>query len=520
MKIELLKILDERGADFLLLENCDPVAFLHNENTQLACMTGFLGSAGEGILRADGKTFLLVDPRYHLQAEKHATKEVELIKIQMGESFLDALERLVPKGTKVLVSKCISLNRFKKIKKKFKNIETVDFETYKKAGAKSSTPLVQIPLEISGISAKEKISKIATIVAKKGAEAYFISGVEDIAWLTNLRGRDFQYSSTFRAKMIVRADGVAILFTDHKVPEGITVAPFGEYKKHLGNLRGTVLYYPPHTTLRDFELMNLTGVPVNLRQNPVAKMMSIKNGAEITHLKSCFARTDTALERFKLQIKEGLTERELREIIERELLKEANALSFSTILGVGKNGASIHYNGFDDSVRLKHGDLVLLDCGAYYEGGYATDITRVFVCGEPSVAQKRVYTLVLQAFMRSYHSDTNNPAELDKIAREFLKKHAPKNFSFPHALGHGVGINVHQAPPTLAPKNKGRLKEGMVFSIEPGLYQDNAFGVRFENCVCVDKNGKKQTLSHFEFEKKLVDEKMLSKKEQNWLKSF
>ena len=488
----MLKILGERGADFLILENCDPVTFLHNKNTQLARLTGFLGSAGEGVLTREGKVLLFVDPRYHLQAQKYATGEVKLVELQMDEKFLDVLARLVPKGAKILVSSNIYLNKFKKIEKKFGIVETVNFGIYE---APDAAPLTQVPIEIAGVSAKEKIAKIAAFTAKKGADAYFISAPEDIAYLMNLRG-------AITEKLIVYTDGKTALLKHH------------EYENRLKSLRGKVLYYPPHTTLHDF---NLLRAPVELKQNPIAKMMSIKNDAEITHLKSCFARTDTALRRFKAQIKEGMSERELRKIIERELLKEAGALSFPTILGVGKNGASIHYNDFDDCARLKKGDLLLLDCGAYYEGGYATDITRVFVCGEPTQAQKKVYTLVLQAFMKAYYASADKPAELDKIAREFLYKKAPKGFSFPHALGHGIGINVHQSPPTLAPKGKGRLKKGMVFSIEPGLYCENAFGVRLENCVYIDKNGKKQTLSHFEFEKKLIDEKMLNKKELNWL---
>ena len=122
--------------------------------------------------------------------------------------------------------------------------------------------------------------------------------------------------------------------------------------------------------------------------------------------------------------------------------------------------------------KIKQGEFVLLDCGAFYEGGYATDITRTFMNGEPSKEQKEVYTTVLRAFLRAYNADLSKYKtcyEIDKIARDFLDKNAPKGYVFGHGLGHSVGRCVHDGLPTVSPSPlaKMKIKKNMVFTIEP-----------------------------------------------------
>ena len=166
----------------------------------------------------------------------------------------------------------------------------------------------------------------------------------------------------------------------------------------------------------------------------------------------------------------------------------------------------------------------MIDCGAYYEGGLATDITRVFVKGEPSDLQKQVYTTVLKAFLRAYNielKDNISGFDIDSSVRKFFEENAPQGFVFNHGLGHGIGINVHEAPPSLSVGEiaKTPLKENMCFTIEPGLYNAEFFGVRLENS-CYLKNGKIKSFVHVPYEKKLIDYSMLSGQEQKWLNEF
>lgn len=102
------------------------------------------------------------------------------------------------------------------------------------------------------------------------------------------------------------------------------------------------------------------------------------------------------------------------------------------------------------------------------------------------------------------------------MAFKYLKKYQKEGFFFPHGLGHGVGIEVHEAPPVLSVNSKYKLKNNNIFTIEPGLYKENHFGIRLENTVYLEKN-KKVSLSHFPYEKELINYEMLNKKEQKWL---
>ena len=171
---------------------------------------------------------------------------------------------------------------------------------------------------------------------------------------------------------------------------------------------------------------------------------------------------------------------------------------------------------------------MLLDCGGHFEGGYSTDITRTFVKGVPSAMQKKVYTTVLKMFLNAYHYPVTNRTTgftLDAVARKIHRQSGLKDFNFNHGLGHGVGINVHENPPTISCSAAGRrvLKKNMVFTIEPGLYKAGFGGVRLENSVYLtEKNGKLkiESLSCVPFQKEAVDFSLLNAQEKKWLEQW
>ena len=139
--------------------------------------------------------------------------------------------------------------------------------------------------------------------------------------------------------------------------------------------------------------------------------------------------------------------------------------------------------------------------------------------------QKEIYTAVLKAFLNCYHSEAKSGEQMDKIARKILKPYEKQGFLFPHALGHGIGIPVHQSPPTISSygARKFPLYNNMTHTIEPGLYcekKPHKFGVRLENTVYVTSLGKRNSFSHFEFEENLIEKKMLTKRELKWLNAW
>ena len=202
----------------------------------------------------------------------------------------------------------------------------------------------------------------------------------------------------------------------------------------------------------------------------------------------------------------------------------AKSLSFKSIVAKDKNSALAHYSKCSKDEIIKDGSLILIDCGAYYEGGLATDITRVFVKGQPSALQKKVYTTVLKMFLHSFNypvCEGTTGYEIDNLARKIADKNQIEGFEFNHGLGHGIGVSVHEYPPNLSKNElaKIKLENNMCFTIEPGLYNKKHFGVRLENS-CYMKDGKIHSFVKMNYEKKLIEFDMLTEQERIWLGEF
>lgn len=530
-----LKYSNLKAGEHILLKSKDDLTLEHNKNTPLYKLTGFSGTAGEAIQDYKGKITLFVDPRYHIQAENETKgKNVEVIKLDMKTSFVEALKTKLHKGGALYIpSKSTKISTFKTFKKELGgiNLRPYDTEDVPECNAEIET----VPLEICGVSYDKKIEKLRRAIKGK---AILLTSLEDVSYILNLRCFKEPDTSVIRAKALVTPNETYV-FTNCTLPEPkgplkIKVLPFSDMAKTLKKIEDEVLIDENNITLNDF---NLIKNPAALKKNPVAKMASIKNAAEIKHYKEAFKKLDNALYSFRDKIKAGLSEFELKEIFEAELIRHgARSTSFKTILAVGENSSSIHYSNCDKKRIIKEGEILLIDCGGYYEGGYATDITRVFVCPPENSNQKNtnipnkvkeIYTAVLKAQLNVFFGDFTETKPMDDLARKILKPYEKKTkggFSFPHSLGHGVGIPVHQAPPTLTlnPKFNSKLQNNMVFTIEPGLYngttENGNFGIRLENTVYYDKKrNKKVSLSKFPYEESLIDKTMLNKKEQKQL---
>lgn len=542
--------------EYILLKSKDDLTLEHNKNTPLYKLTGFSGTAGEAIQDYKGKIILFVDPRYHIQAENETKgKNVEVIKLDMKTSLVEALKSRLHKGDTLFIpSKSTKISTFKTFEKELEGIDLKPYDTEDEP--ECDAKIETVPLEICGVSYDKKVEKLRRTLKKPGAagtvknskgQSILLTSLEDVSYILNLRCYAEPNTSVIRAKMLV-TENEAYIFSDCVIPKlkGVKHLPLKDMAKTLKKTGSEILIDENNITLNDF---NLVKNPAALNKNPVQKMASIKNAAEIKHYKEAFKRLDDALYSFRDKIKPGLSEFELKEIFEKELIRNgAKGTSFKTILAVGENSSSIHYSNYDKEKIIKEGEILLIDCGGYYEGGYATDITRVFVCPPEKPEKtgsktnnnkddkfsvnipqkvKEIYTAVLKAQLNVFFKDFTETKHMDALARKILKpyeKPEKGRFLFPHSLGHGVGIPVHQAPPTLTlnPKFNCALQNNMVFTIEPGLYnctaEKGSFGIRLENTVYYDKKrNKKLTLSKFPYEESLIDGTMLNKKEQKWL---
>ncbi len=537
---KLREFLKDNNLDCLLVNTTDEFLVEYNElcNCARYCVTGFSGSTGD-VLVTKERVYQFADGRYHEQADAEVDHETtDVVKLQLGQTFLSELAaRIAPESVVGVVSDKISLNFYKALKsalnKKHCKIKPLDFDPvglFKELKPSDNGQTVkQIDLSIAGVSADEKFKKLAKKL--KNDEAYLDTHLENIAYFTNCRQYKTPFSSTFKAKMLVRKQKAQI-YTNEKfdttIGKHFEILPLKDFSNGLKNAN-KVIFNPSTINYRDFTL-----IKSKAQESPkdfIKEAKAIKNSAEIEHFKKNFERTDNVVNKaFMLtQTPKNLTELDLSDAVEKEYLAQgANQLSFKTILAAGANSSIIHYSHPSNKVKIKDGDFVLLDCGGHFEGGYSTDITRTFVKGKATALQKKVYTTVMKMFLNAYHhriTPRTTGFTLDKIARKIHAQSGLKDFNFNHGLGHGVGINVHENPPTIScgPSGKRILKENMVFTIEPGLYKAGFGGVRLENTVYLTKvNGelKIQSFSHVPFQEEAIDYNILNEQEKKWLKDW
>ena len=235
------------------------------------------------------------------------------------------------------------------------------------------------------------------------------------------------------------------------------------------------------TTVKQLEGYKALGVELIDASSEYQKAMSVKTDEEIAYVQKACAIAEKSFKQVVSCVKEGISERELATELEyRFKMNGASGCSFDTIVAFGANSAVPHHETGDK--RLKAGMPVLMDFGCVYKG-YCSDITRTFYFGTPTKQFVSAYNSVLAAHEVAYDNARAGMTgkEIDGLARQSLEADGLGKF-FTHSLGHGIGVNVHEAP-WVSPKGDGKVENGMVFSIEPGVYLNGKFGIRIEDSV-------------------------------------
>ncbi len=219
----------------------------------------------------------------------------------------------------------------------------------------------------------------------------------------------------------------------------------------------------------------------------IASLRIIKDDSEVEYIIKAQRIAEDAFTNVLGLIKPGITEKEIALALDFYMLSHgADALSFDTIAVSGKNSSLPH--GVPSDKKVENGDFITMDFGAVYKG-YHSDMTRTVAVGNISDEQRKVYETVLAAQLKALDGVKAgvNCCDADAIARDVITKAGYGDF-FRHGLGHGVGVEIHEAP-TVSPKGNVTLRENMIITIEPGIYLPNRFGVRIEDMVCVTENG-------------------------------
>jgi Xaa-Pro aminopeptidase len=384
-----------------------------------------------------------------------------------------------------------------------------------------------------------------------GAAHHFVSTVDDIAWITNLRGADVEYNPVFLAHLLIGADRATLFVGAGKIDaplaarlaaDGIDLADYAEAAAALAALpQDAVLLVDPRRVTLGFREQVPARVRVVEAINPSTLAKSRKSEAELVFVREAMAEDGAAMCAFYAWLEaalargERVTEITIDEKLTAERRQRANfvGLSFGTIAAFNANGAMPHYHATEQSHATVEGDgLLLIDSGAQYLGG-TTDVTRVWPIGTITAEHRRDYTRVLQGTIglsrTRFPRGTLSPM-LDAIARAPLWTDL---LDYGHGTGHGVGyfLNVHEGPQSISkavPEATMAMEPGMITSIEPGLYRPGQWGIRIENLVANRACGTSPFGEFLEFETltlcpidtRCIEPGMLSEADREWLNAY
>ena len=531
-------------------------------------LSGFTGSVGTLVVTADFAG-LWTDSRYWV----HAADQLEgtgitLEKLAPGQpNHIDWLAEQLAEGDSVAVDgNVLSIAEQDKLLDAFDANDItliterdVLSEIWTDRPALPSAKLYQHEAQFVAQSATSKLATVRAGMADAGTTHHLLSSLDDIAWLTNLRGADVDYNPVFLSHMLISADKAMLFVDKNKVSSdiekslkesGITLADYEAVQDALSELtpEDLLLLDPSKVAVGTLSKM-ADDVGFIEKMAPSTLLKSVKSDTDIDHVREAMRQDGAALCEFFATFEQRLADGErLSELDVDSMLIEVRSQqphyvspSFPTIAGFNENGALPHYRATAEKfsyldVSEGEGGLLLIDSGAQYQNG-TTDITRVVGIGQVSNEHKRDFTTVLKAHIalaRASFPDGIASPLIDAICRAPLWQ---AQMDYGHGTGHGVGyfLNVHEGPQVIAysastPKERA-MKAGMISSNEPGLYREGKWGIRIENLVVNTTVASPtetefgdflnfETITYCPIDTRLIEPSLLTQVEIDWLNDY
>ena len=344
-----------------------------------------------------------------------------------------------------------------------------------------------------------RIEKIRAILEKRQLDALLVSSVSNIFYLTQFS----EFSSEEREAYLLISKDKQYIFTDGRYKEAVETdipnfqlqlitpqTPFVTLLKNICEKEKLDQVGFEENNITFWEYQRIQQTPMEL--SPLSLHIRMyKDDTEIAAIQKACDLGDKTFAYVLHKIKEGITEKELQIEIELYIKKQGADISFRPIVAFGANASMPHYVS-SDKRKLKPNECILIDMGTKVDG-YCSDMTRTVFFGKPTEEQTKVYETVLTSQQKAIdyinkRLNTNSTIlskNVDNIARGYINSQSYP--SIPHSLGHGTGIDVHE-PPSLNPTSEMQLQNGMVFSIEPGIYLPKSIGVRIEDLVAIQNN--------------------------------
>ena len=508
----------------------------------LKYISNFTGSAGFAVILKN-KNYMFVDGRYTIQAGIQCGKEFQICNIPKEYPFNIFKNKNLNLGfdpklhTENSISKLFGNSS---IKVRPVNANLIDL-LWKRERNSKIRPFYIIKDQDAGSKSQKKLDRLIKIIKFNKADYLFVTASENVAWLLNIRGQDTSYTPLPNSHTIIDKNGKILLFCNlkkinkalkNKINKNVKIYDFNLLSNYFLKLSNKNVLIDASTCSVFYKSIIKKNNLIIEKQDPIYYLKSLKNKVEIKNSIRSHIYDGAALTKFIFWLKNNFKKKKISEISAQEKLLEFRKknksfydLSFPTISGSGPNSAIIHYKADKKSNRLlKKGDIYLVDSGGQYLFG-TTDVTRTLSLDVQNDKIKEIYTRVLKGHIAvaSYKLNKNSHGDkIDQSARKFLKD---VNLDYPHGTGHGVGYfsNVHEGPQAISKGNKVKFKEGMITSNEPGYYKKNHFGIRIENLIYVKKNKGKlkfENLTLVPLDKKLIEEKLLTISEKNWLNKY
>ena len=531
-------------------------------------LSGFTGSVGTLVVTADFAG-LWTDSRYWVHAaDQLQDTGISLEKLAPGQpNHIDWLAEHLVEGDSVAVDGNVLsiaeqdrlLNAFDAHEITLITERDVLAEIWEDRPALPDAALYSHDASFVAQSATSKLAAVRAGMAEAGATHHLLSSLDDIAWLTNLRGADVDYNPVFLAHMLISEDSATLFVENSKVSteianhldaSGIMLAAYEAVQEALGTLtpEDLLLLDPNKVAVGTLSKM-ADDVGFIEQMAPSTLLKSVKSDADIDHVREAMRQDGAALCEFfatfeqRLEAGERLSELDVDSMLIEVRSQQPHYVSpsFPTIAGFNENGALPHYRATPEKfsyldVNEGEGGLLLIDSGAQYQNG-TTDITRVVGIGAVNAEHKRDFTTVLKAHIalaRAHFPDGIASPLIDAICRAPLWQ---AQMDYGHGTGHGVGyfLNVHEGPQVIAysastPKERA-MKVGMISSNEPGLYREGKWGIRIENLVINTPVGNPtetefgdflhfETITYCPIDTRLIEPSLLDQVETDWLNQY
>jgi len=554
--------LAEHGLDACVVFSADPhlSEYLPEHWQARAWLSGFNGSAGTLAVTCT-QAALWTDSRYWEQAANTlADTGIALMKMgtpdvpQPANWLIDSL----PKSARIaLDGMTVSVSMMENMRESFSQagmqlVMDVDLigQIWPDRPPLPKAAIFEHPMPFACRTRAEKLAAVRQRMKDENADWHWVSALDDVAWLLNLRGADVSYNPVFLAHLLLgRQDAqlfvdctkIDAALTEDMLKDGITLRPYEDAQTALQTLPAhAVVLFDPDKVVAGMT-RGLSAQPLHA-PNPGQLLKACKMQAELDYIRATMAQDGAALCEFfawfeaQLQSQQTITELTIDEQITAARARREHYISpsFGTIAGFNANGAMPHYQATPVAHATIAGDgLLLIDSGGQYLGG-TTDITRVVPVGQITQQQKEDFTRVLKgmiALSKAVFPEGTTGAVLDALARQPLWQHG---LDYGHGTGHGVGyfINVHEGPQSISWQARIRpeasFRAGMVTSNEPGLYRPGLWGIRIENLMaCVPAPStefgrflKFETLTLCPIDTRCIDASLLDEAERNWLNDY